>query len=485
MRRLLLTLMGISAMMTLVAQGNGVHVTGLAVDAGTVTFNVSWASAGMPELWLDSAWVFVDYNNNGVMDRLPVTGATASAGTVSIIADNTDGVWIIGDARSKGSFNATVKLFTTVKEVGGACVYGSNYPPVGEYTSATEISFTGTPGYDLVFVGGVSTYTESSPYTVPDGYTIDSFTDKTGAPGIILGCTQPATYTLSGADVCMGNEVTLTLDGSQTGFQYQLYNGTATVGGVENGTGNPLTFTGAAAAGGYSYTVQTVDGGSERCDMPVSNVLNVTVKPAPTNLSLTPSTVSICNGTSAALTAAASSAASYSINNSTWQATTAFTVSPTSNTSYTLYVKNAADCSASVANAAAVTVLNPSGSGQLATACGCSGSLRNCSGTCQTYCSWTDCGLSAVSTVSSEGSMGRSAAVTFCQNKGTGWRLPTYAELLCMCAIKSTLPGGYGFTQYWAYDGAGTTGRNVSMSSCNTYISASPDNSTLAVKCVK
>jgi hypothetical protein len=48
------------------AQGNGVHVTGLAVDAGTVTFNVSWTdNTGMPPLWLDSAWVFVDYNNKG------------------------------------------------------------------------------------------------------------------------------------------------------------------------------------------------------------------------------------------------------------------------------------------------------------------------------------------------------------------------------------------------------------------------------------
>jgi uncharacterized protein (TIGR02145 family) len=62
---------------------------------------------------------------------------------------------------------------------------------VGNHTSADKIEFTGTPGYDLVFVGGATTHTESSSYTVPPGYTMQSFTDKTGAPGLIGGIHQP------------------------------------------------------------------------------------------------------------------------------------------------------------------------------------------------------------------------------------------------------------------------------------------------------
>jgi hypothetical protein len=61
----------------ILAAQNGVTVSGLAINAGTATFNVSWKNTGMPELWSDSVWVFVDYNNAGKMERLPLLpGAT-------------------------------------------------------------------------------------------------------------------------------------------------------------------------------------------------------------------------------------------------------------------------------------------------------------------------------------------------------------------------------------------------------------------------
>jgi hypothetical protein len=122
------------------------------------------------------------------MERLPVTDATASAGTVTKIPNNDKGVWVAGNARSAGSFSATVRLFTTVSSVGGACAYASNYPPVGEYISATEISFTGTPEYQVVLERvDKSTYTatvgKNKLLLIPSGEAALSFTDKTGAPG--------------------------------------------------------------------------------------------------------------------------------------------------------------------------------------------------------------------------------------------------------------------------------------------------------------
>jgi hypothetical protein len=175
------------------AAQNGVTVSGLAITSGTVTFNVSWKNTNMPSLWSDTVWVFVDYNNKGVMERLPLSpGATLTAtspgGKVIEEPDNNQGVWVAGNARSAGSFSATVKLLTTVKDVAGACVYGSNYPPVGECLSASEVSFTGTPEYKVVLErSNKSTYTvtvgkgESLP--IPNGEVALSFTDKTGAPG--------------------------------------------------------------------------------------------------------------------------------------------------------------------------------------------------------------------------------------------------------------------------------------------------------------
>jgi hypothetical protein len=175
----------------LFAQSNGVKVSNLAVSAGTVTFNVSWKSADMPTLWSDTVWVWVDYNNAGKMERLPVTGATASAGTVTKTPNNDKGVWIAGNARSTGSFSATVKLLTAVKDVAGACAYASNYPPVGEYSSvAPMISFTGTPEYEISLAksgGGSATVKAGDMFLLPCNYTVMSFIDATGMSGQLIG----------------------------------------------------------------------------------------------------------------------------------------------------------------------------------------------------------------------------------------------------------------------------------------------------------
>jgi hypothetical protein len=102
----------------------------------------------------------------------------------------------------------------------------------------------------------------------------------------------------------------------------------------------------------YTLFVRTSTG----CTATTTNAAAVTVHPLPTGLSLTANPATICNGQSATLTAVATGAASYSIDNNAWQTTTTFNVSPTSNQSYTLFVRTAAGCTASAANAAAVAV---------------------------------------------------------------------------------------------------------------------------------
>jgi hypothetical protein len=171
------------------------------VNAGsptTVTFAVSWKNTDMPALWRDSVWVFVDYNNAGTITRLPLSGSTLTAtsapgvGEVVEASNNNQGVWVVGNAKTagSGSFSATVILLTaTATATGtGTCVYASNYPPVGRYTSASDIAFTGTPPYDLLLDCGGNPYTPSvdSPYTLTPGCSLTSFTDATGAPGTFL-----------------------------------------------------------------------------------------------------------------------------------------------------------------------------------------------------------------------------------------------------------------------------------------------------------
>jgi hypothetical protein len=184
----------------LLSAQNGVTVSGLAVNAGTVTFNVSWDKNAMPvEVWSDTVWVFVDYNKAGRMERLPLasgatlteTSAPGGFSRVEYASNNNQGVWVIGNARStnSGSFSATVRLLTTVTDMAGACVYVSNYPPVGVFVHEGGISFTGTPLYDLVFKDGDGqsyTFSSQGAFTVPGSYTLASFIDRTGAPGRII-----------------------------------------------------------------------------------------------------------------------------------------------------------------------------------------------------------------------------------------------------------------------------------------------------------
>jgi hypothetical protein len=177
MKKILLLMMCCPAMLA-AQNGNGVTVSNLAVNAGTVTFNVSWDKNTMPvNVWSDTVWVFVEYNNAGKLERLPLSGATLidpSWPEASVIFgenSNDQGAWVVGNAKqpenNSGSFSATVQLLTATANLAGVCAYASNYPPLGEYTAADIIKFTGTPIYKIVLeeIVGEGTLTDYS-----DGY---------------------------------------------------------------------------------------------------------------------------------------------------------------------------------------------------------------------------------------------------------------------------------------------------------------------------
>jgi hypothetical protein len=264
---------------------NGVKVSALTVTPGsptTVTFDISWDIENVQEIWSDSVWVWVDYNVSGKMTRLPASTATASAGTVIPVPGNDKGVWVVGDARTAGSFSATVQLLTDSTDVGGACAYASNYPPVGRYTSPTEISFTGVPLYDIVVktADGNTTVTVGSSYQIPPNATVVSFTDKTGAPGF-LKCLPAATFTLeaSASGFCEGDAgVTFALLGTESGRSYTLFRDGSAVATL-TGTGSPATFSGAFKAG--TYTAQS-EADDVYCSVMMSETHNISENPLPT-----------------------------------------------------------------------------------------------------------------------------------------------------------------------------------------------------------
>jgi hypothetical protein len=271
------------------AAQNGVTVENLSVGAGTVTFDVSWDKNAMPvTLWSDTVWVFVDYNDAGKMKRLPLApGATLTTHTAPDVGrviqydDNNKGVWVVGNARSAESFSATVQLLTETASTGGsesrplhgACAYASNYPPVGEYTLSNHVTFTGTPPYTIVLRNSAgSTVSASSSVgdfpILSEQYTrVASFTDKTGAPGIMkcIPMTGPIDFSAPAVakEQLVSFSVTVSPSTPSVGVTYSW---SAPDFSPTTGTGTSFSTTAPAASGSYPVTLTAH--GADYCDLP-------------------------------------------------------------------------------------------------------------------------------------------------------------------------------------------------------------------------
>jgi hypothetical protein len=426
-----------------------------------VTFNVSWENTNMPELWSDSVWVFVDYNNAGKMERLPLLpGATLTAtspgGKVIEEPDNNKGLWVAGNARSAGSFSATVKLFTAIKDVGGACVYGSNYPPVGEYSSsdATKMVFTGTPEYDVALLhenGSLATTTTSSPLNVPAGFTVHSFTDKTAAPGK-LSCIPSTVYdlTASALSFCAGGAgVTFSLSGTEPGRIYRLYKDGTTVVATLTGDGNAATFCEAVNEVG-TYTARVV-ALPEYCPAVMTGSHVVMSVPSPEAPTLAGSSSYCTSGTITATPGSGGDGIRWDDGTTDALRTITFTGA------YRAVTTSANGCTSSAATVA-VSIRQAGTAGQaIDDICGCASGFNECSGTCRASCTaYTSCGLYEVTPGPYEGAGPATlpdAADVICPGLGAGWRLPKTEEMKCLVDDKENVPGGFlDGTWYWLWE---------------------------------
>jgi hypothetical protein len=277
---------------TLPAQ-NGITISDFAMKAGVIIFNVSWNKNNMPKEWSDTAWVFVDYNDNGAMKRLPLaTSATLTAtsapgvGKVAPAPNNNKGVWLIGNARTAGAFSAPVQLLTATANLSGMCVYAINYPPVGRYTSNTTIAFKGTPKY-VVTLDNNQTVTATNPYTIPAGRFIVSFTDASGAPGVIK-CTPPViqTFLATATAYCQSiGSVLFALSGTDKDASYRVYKDGVATDITLAGNGSAATFSRGVNAGGGVYTAWVEAG--KYCPAAMKGTLKVTENPLPAKPTIT------------------------------------------------------------------------------------------------------------------------------------------------------------------------------------------------------
>jgi hypothetical protein len=128
--------------------------------------------------------------------------------------------------------------------------------------------------------------------TVPGTYTVNATNLTTGCQRAMSGTATvginvlPQVHTIAGGGtICQNSDgIAVTLNNSNTGINYQLYNGSATVGAPLPGTGAPLNFGLQTAAG--TYTVQAINA-TTMCTMDMNGIATVVVNPLPLSQTVT------------------------------------------------------------------------------------------------------------------------------------------------------------------------------------------------------
>ena len=121
---------------------------------------------------------------------------------------------------------------------------------------------------------------------------------------VIITPVSPTVYTVSGSGTgCTVPGMTITLSGSQSGVNYQLYNGASTSGSAQTGTGSSITWTTTVTG---TYSVSAYYTGYSGCPTGMSGTAVISINPTP---SITGGASSICVYTTTTLTATPASGA--------------------------------------------------------------------------------------------------------------------------------------------------------------------------------
>jgi hypothetical protein len=245
---------------------------------------------------------------------------------------------------------------------------------VSNWIDETKLGFNGTPWYEITLTptggGADETVKSGGTFLLPCSYTVSSFTDRTGAPGV-FNCLPPATgiYDLmaSAAAYCTGDAVTFALDNTISGRTYQLYKDGNAVMDVLTGTGSAETFTGAFAGAG-EYTAR-MEAEGIYCAAQMNGVHAIVENTPPSvPANLVSNVMTICDGTatSATLTATTNvgSGAVYewgtgsTVGDNSLGTTVGntYAVSPSAPTTYWVRMKGAGACSAATTEGMTVSI---------------------------------------------------------------------------------------------------------------------------------
>lgn len=222
----------------------------------------------------------------GVSTTIPsVSEVVGDTGIYYFRAQSAEGCW-----GTEGSAAVTVNPLPAVHNVTGTGHYcsGATGINIGLDGSETGILYqlydgsSATGGLVNGNGGTISfgTYTTASTYTVVATDAGTACVSDMAGNAIITIDTLPAVHNVTGdGSYCAGGAgVDVLLDGSNTGINYQLYNGATPIGGLVAGTGSSINFNNQTLGG--TYTVVAMDG-ITACTSNMTGSATVTVNPLP------------------------------------------------------------------------------------------------------------------------------------------------------------------------------------------------------------
>lgn len=215
-------------------------------------------------------------------------GAQMNAGSYTVVGNNsTTGC----SANMTGTGTVVVNSLPAVHSLTGGGNYcsGGTGVPVGVdgsdvgvvYTLYNGTSAVGAPvsgtGSDVTF----GDQTDAGTYTVKAADAVTGcISDMSGTAMVGVNALPSVhTVTASGSSYCAGGAgVVISLNGSQSGVSYQLYNGTTASGAPVAGTGSSISFGARTAAGTYSVVALN---NTTSCARNMAGTASITINPQP------------------------------------------------------------------------------------------------------------------------------------------------------------------------------------------------------------
>ncbi|MDO9375185.1 MAG: T9SS type A sorting domain-containing protein [Ferruginibacter sp.] len=343
-----------------VCNGSAIALTITPDRTSTVSYTYNWTISGSTANFTPPATTSFTSAS---------TSITPAAGSYTITCT----VKATGDLLATRTYNVTVSSAATPTVTATPATICS-----GSSSSLVATSSNSAIKWYTVASGGTSIGTSASGagFSVSPAATTNYYAEAASASGCVNSTRTlvkvtvgafPTAFTVNGGgSYCTGSAgVALSLSGSETGVNYQLKLNGVNTGTAVAGTGAGLSFGLQSAIGTYTVTATNATSG---CINPMTGSKDITQKTRPT--AAISGTQLICNGSSAQVSLAMTGTGPWSGTLSNGQAFSGstnpltVTVSPASNTTFSISTLSDANCSATSADLSGSAVVTVGTSGE-------------------------------------------------------------------------------------------------------------------------